>query len=145
MKFSLSQSINTKAMFTLVTSVLRRPNLIVPHVSVPTISNLDFTSLRDSCGIRAIIFDKDNTVTAPYQFHVHSKAAWGLEEAKRVFGDQNVAILSNSAGTIGYDNDMKEALQTELALGIPVIRHKEKKPGMFSFISASKCKSWYTW
>jgi len=132
MKLSLSQSINTKAMLTLVTSVLRRPNLIVPHVSVPTISNVDFSSLRHSCGIRAVIFDKDNTLTGPYQFNVHTKAAWGLEEAKRVFGDQNVAVLSNSAGTVGEDLDMKEALQTESALGIPCIRHKEKKPGRFN-------------
>jgi phosphatidylglycerophosphatase GEP4 len=136
MKYSMSQSINVKAIVTLVTSVLHRPNLIVPHLSVPTISSVDFASLRDHCGIRAIIFDKDNTLTAPYEMNLHSKAVLGVEESIRVFGTEKISILSNSAGTMGEDDNMNEARQTELALGIPVIRHKEKKPSKFHATSS---------
>ena len=44
------------------------------------------------------------------------------------FGRENVAILSNSAGT-NDDVDDKDAIRMEETLGIPVIRHAIKKPG----------------
>ena len=84
--------------------------------------------MRDSCGIKAIIFDKDNTLTAPYDISIHEKAAFGLTNAIDVFGHDNVAILSNSAGTKD-DIDYKDANTIEEQLGINVIRHSEKKPG----------------
>ncbi len=84
--------------------------------------------MRDSCGIKAVIFDKDNTLTAPYDNSIHEKAAFGLHNAIDVFGHDNVAILSNSAGTKD-DEDYKDAIVIEERLGINVIRHDEKKPG----------------
>jgi phosphatidylglycerophosphatase GEP4 len=105
------QSLNTKAMYTFATVVLRRPNLMIPHVSVATISDIDFVSLKQYTDIRAVIFDKDHTITSPYANNI-----------------QNVAILSNSAGT-NDDTDYKDAIQMESSLGIPVIRHVAKKPG----------------
>lgn len=49
-------------------------------------------------GIQGIIFDKDNTLTAPYVDHVHDDVKSALEKSKEVFGDR-ICILSNSAGT----------------------------------------------
>ncbi len=121
------QSINTKALLTLA-SVVRRPYLASPHVHVPTISDVNYQSMRDNCGIKAIIFDKDNTITAPYETTVHERAAIGLQNALDVFGHENVAILSNSAGTKD-DKDYEDAIKIEEELGINVIRHDEKKPG----------------
>ena len=40
-----------------------------------------------------------------------------------------VGLYSNSAGLAKYDPDGHEADALETALGIPVIRHVEKKPG----------------
>jgi phosphatidylglycerophosphatase GEP4 len=120
------QSINTKALLTLA-SVIRHPSLLVPQVSVAHISQLNYTALY-STGIRAVIFDKDNTVTAPYENTVHPLAARGLEDAVKVFGNRKVAILSNSAGTLD-DPDFADATEIEASLGIAVIRHSEKKPG----------------
>jgi phosphatidylglycerophosphatase GEP4 len=74
------------------------------------------------------VFDKDNTLTAPYELHVHDKAASGLQSALDTFGRDQVAILSNSAGTKD-DPDYKDAIRIEEAMGISVIRHDEKKPG----------------
>ena len=122
------QSLNTKAMYTFATMVLRRPNLIVPHISVTTISDIDFVSLKKNTDIRAIIFDKDHTITLPYANHIHPHVEYGLRSCIDTFGCENVAILSNSAGTnddIGY----QDAIQIEESLGIPVIRHVTKKPG----------------
>ena len=45
-----------------------------------------------------------------------------------VFGPENVAILSNSAGTKD-DPGYEDALKIEEEMGITVIRHDEKKPG----------------
>jgi phosphatidylglycerophosphatase GEP4 len=120
------QSINTKALLTLA-SVLRRPGLLVPQVSVSTISQVNYTALKEQ-GIAAIMFDKDNTLTAPYENTIHPLAAKGIDDALRVFGRGRVAILSNSAGTKD-DPDYEDALLIETSLGINVIRHDEKKPG----------------
>ena len=122
------QSLNTKAMYTFATVVLRRPNLMIPHVSVATISDIDFISLKQYTDIRAIIFDKDHTITSPYANDIHPRAEFGLQSCIDTFGRQNVAILSNSAGT-NDDTDYKDAIQMEVSLGIPVIRHVAKKPG----------------
>jgi phosphatidylglycerophosphatase GEP4 len=121
------QSINTKALVTLV-SVIRRPYLASPHVHVETISDVNYTALRDRCGIRAVVFDKDNTLTAPYATEVHPGAEAGLREALSTFGRDNVAILSNSAGTLD-DPGYEDADRIEAEMGIAVIRHDEKKPG----------------
>lgn len=124
---AMVQSINTKALLTLA-SVVRRPFLAVPHVHVQTISEVNYQSMRDFCGIKAVIFDKDNTLTAPYATEIHEDAALGLKNALDVFGHDNVAILSNSAGTKD-DKDYEDAIKIENGLGINVIRHNEKKPG----------------
>lgn len=122
------QSINTKALLTLA-SVVRRPALMVPHVTVRNIGELNYTALRDSVGIQAVIFDKDHTLTAPYVNQLHPLAVSGLRSCLRVFGRDRVAILSNSAGTSSDDVDFRDAVALEEALGVPVIRHVEKKPG----------------
>lgn len=121
------QSLNTKALLTLA-SVVRRPALMTPHVAVENVAQVNYTALKEHCGIRAIIFDKDNTLSAPYENVVHQNAKAGLENAVRTFGLANVAILSNSAGTKD-DPDYKDAAMIEETLGIAVIRHDEKKPG----------------
>jgi phosphatidylglycerophosphatase GEP4 len=123
------QAVNTKAIWTLA-AVVRRPLLLVPHVSVENVSQLDYAALQRHAGIRAIVFDKDNTLTAPYQTSTHELAQYGLQQAIQVFGRERVAILSNSAGTMSDDGpDYKDALAIEAAMGIAVIRHQEKKPG----------------
>lgn len=124
------QSINIKALTTLA-SVVRRPYLISPHIHVASISEIDFTAMRDQCGIRAVIFDKDNTITAPYDLTTHPKASAGLKHALDAFGSSHVAILSNSAGTKD-DPGYEHAIEIEREMGISVIRHDEKKPGGLS-------------
>ena len=123
------QSINTKAILTLA-SIFRRPNLLVPHVSVASVSDVDYQALKEGAGICAVIFDKDNTLTSPYDTQsIHPRAQAGLKAALHVFGPQGVAILSNSAGTMGEDINFVQATTIEQAMGISVIRHQEKKPG----------------
>lgn len=49
-------------------------------------------------GIRGLIYDKDNTLTAPYVDEVHPVVAQAFQASKDVFGDR-ILVLSNSAGT----------------------------------------------
>jgi len=92
------------------------------------LSELNYTALKEYCGIKAVVFDKDNTLTAPYALETHPKAALGLQNALTIFGPSKVAILSNSAGTAD-DLGFEDAIRIESSLGIPVVRHQEKKPG----------------
>jgi len=89
---------------------------------------VNYEALKGHAGIRAVVFDKDNTLTAPYENRVHQSAKSGLEQALNTFGRENVAVLSNSAGT-SDDPGYADAQQIEENLGIAVIRHTEKKPG----------------
>jgi phosphatidylglycerophosphatase GEP4 len=122
------QSINTKAIMTLA-SVLRRPSLLIPHFSVATISDIDFAKLHLEMGVKAVVFDKDHTLTMPYvNDEIHPMAQQGLDNCLQVFGHDNVAILSNSAGT-NDDLNFEQAATIEASLRITVIRHANKKPG----------------
>lgn len=69
------------------------------HLQYPTdIRNVNFKALK-AAGIEAIVFDKDNTVTAPYVDTVHPPFERAWVGCKNVFGTNRMLIVSNSAGT----------------------------------------------
>jgi phosphatidylglycerophosphatase GEP4 len=126
---TLWQSWNGDAVRTLGT-ILRRPQLLKPRLCVANLNSLDVQHLV-AAGVRAVILDKDNTVTAPYADHVHAGAVEGLQRLRDAFpGRHSVAILSNSAGT-DDDAEHADARNIEASLGLPVIRHSHKKPRCF--------------
>ncbi|KAG0579761.1 hypothetical protein KC19_4G121600 [Ceratodon purpureus] len=106
--------------------MLRDRHLAVPHVSVPDIRWVDWKALHDR-GFEGVVFDKDNTLTAPYALTVWPALTTSLQECQSVFGGR-IALLSNSAGLYQFDPDGVEAKALEERLGIPVIRHETKKP-----------------
>ena len=73
------------------------------------------------------MFDKDNTLTPPYEREAHPTIMKALTQCIEVYGHDNVAILSNSVGSL-EDRGFFEALMVEKSLGINVIRHIKKKP-----------------
>ncbi|KAG8762516.1 hypothetical protein FRC11_009121 [Ceratobasidium sp. 423] len=90
-----------------------RPGLLVPGIKVDTIARLDFAALKKA-GYTGAVFDRDNCLDA-----------WS--RCKSAFGKRNILVVSNSAGT----SDDPLGIQAEsLAyhLGVPVFRHKYKKP-----------------
>ncbi|KAI7875578.1 HAD-superfamily phosphatase [Lichtheimia hyalospora FSU 10163] len=107
--------------------LLWNPSLAVPHLIVNDIRNINFEQLKRQGGIQAMGFDKDNCLTAPYVPHIHPpyQKAWAV--CKETFGSDKVVIVSNSAGTPD-DKDHVEAKKLQDALGVPVLRHEEKKP-----------------
>lgn len=51
-------------------------------------------------GIKAIIFDKDNTLTPPYSFTMENRIENTVRQCQKLFGYDKVVIFSNSAGMI---------------------------------------------
>ena len=101
--------------------------LCIPHVEVPDIRWVDWRALKRA-GFKACVFDKDNTLTAPYERAVEPRVRDALQECIAVFGAENVAVLSNSAGLTQYDPTGAVADELEAALGIGFVRHSSKKP-----------------
>lgn len=131
---TLWQSWNGDAVRALGT-ILQRPSLLKPHLCVQNISHIDVDELR-RCGVKAVVLDKDNTITAPYADDVHPAAALGLERLRKAFpAARAVSILSNSAGTPD-DVGHADALHIEKSLGLPVIRHLHKKPNCLHDVMA---------
>ncbi|CAO3606591.1 unnamed protein product [Mucor hiemalis] len=115
------QSLNLSGIVN-VFRVIWNPSLAMPHIIVNDIRGIHYSNLKTLGNIKAIGFDKDNCLTAPYVSTIHPpfKDAWNTCE--ETFSKENVVIVSNSAGT----ND--DAGHLEKSLGVTVLRHKEKKP-----------------
>jgi phosphatidylglycerophosphatase GEP4 len=112
---------------------LYRLNKVKPDIYVKSILDLDLNNLKDENKVKYIVFDKDNTLTLPYKIEIEKKLENKIEEFKNVFGEANLAILSNSAGSKD-DLDFREAIKIEKASGIKVVRHKFKKPKVYDEI-----------
>ena len=108
--------------------VVWQPALRVPRLHVESIANVPWEKLKRERNIKAIVLDKDNTFTAPYDLKVHCSVRDAMDDMMQLFGPERIAVLSNSAGTRD-DKDYVEAKVVEEAIGLKVIIHDEKKPG----------------
>ncbi|OAX40213.1 HAD phosphatase [Rhizopogon vinicolor AM-OR11-026] len=106
--------------------LLRNPRLVIPHLTTD-IRQIDFLALRNA-GYRGAVFDKDNCLTIPYKDPLvpELKDAW--RECREAFGEGNVLIVSNSAGT-RFDAGGIQAESVSHHLSVPVLRHDTLKPG----------------
>ena len=101
--------------------------MAIPHLQIDDLRQVDWASLKDA-GFEGCIFDKDNTLTEPYRLELRPSAAASLEECRTAFGNAKIVLYSNSAGLEQFDPEGVEAEALEAALGVAVLRHKEKKP-----------------
>ncbi|KAG9294336.1 hypothetical protein G9A89_001841 [Geosiphon pyriformis] len=121
----MGQSINLQALKHMG-KVIRNSSLLVPHLIVKDIRNVDFPKLKDF-GIHAIAFDKDNTLTPPYEDQIYKPFEVAWKSCKSTFGSENIVIVSNSAGTPD-DLNGRQAAKIEQTLGVSVLIHQLKKP-----------------
>ncbi|KAN0063084.1 hypothetical protein ACQY0O_004247 [Thecaphora frezii] len=112
---------------TAVLSVLLRPSLVIPHIQTPDIRHLDWSALHAS-GVRFLVFDKDNCLTIPHSDHLEPALIESWAECQRVFGRENILIVSNSSGSTDDPSGLG-AESLSRALGVPVLCHSQKKPG----------------
>ncbi|KAK9284429.1 hypothetical protein L1049_023602 [Liquidambar formosana] len=123
---AFGQRINFEGIVSSVAILTRDRHLLLPHVAVPDIRYIDWANLQKR-GFKGVIFDKDNTITAPYSLTLWDTLGSSLECCKSVFGD-DIAVFSNSAGLYEFDPDGSKARALEKAIGIKVLRHRMKKP-----------------
>ncbi|KAL5582598.1 hypothetical protein UlMin_015040 [Ulmus minor] len=126
LKAALGQRLNFGAIVFSAGVLLKDRHLALPHVYVRDIRCIDWAELRRR-GFQGVVFDKDNTITAPYSLALWPPLAPSIQHCKSVFGS-NIAVFSNSAGLYEYDHDGSKARELEGAIGIKVIRHRVKKP-----------------
>lgn len=96
MKAAFGQRINLEGIVCSTMVILKDPKLAVPHISVPDIRYIDWAALRRK-GFKGVVFDKDNTITAPYSLTPWPLLESALECCKSEFGP-DIAVFSNSAG-----------------------------------------------
>ncbi|KAL3502882.1 hypothetical protein ACH5RR_037331 [Cinchona calisaya] len=125
-KAALGQRVNLEGIASSVGIVAKDKHLVIPHVAMPDIRYIDWAELKRR-GFEGVVFDKDNTITAPYSLSLWPSLGSSIEHCKSLFGN-NIAVFSNSAGLHEYDPDGKKARALESAIGIKVIRHRMKKP-----------------
>ena len=109
-----------------ILAVIFRPSLVVPHVQVPDIRHLDWEALHAN-GVRFLVFDKDNCLTAPHSDVLEPSITDAWERCQRVYGRENILIVSNSSGS-SDDPSGLGAESLSRALNVPVLCHKQKKP-----------------
>ena len=85
-----------------------------------------------------MVFDKDNTVTLPFCDHLHSSVEATITTIKETFCAENVAVLSNSAGSCDDEAQgtllYPAATAAEKSMNLQIIRHGCKKPSTACFL-----------
>ncbi|KAG0708628.1 HAD phosphatase [Suillus ampliporus] len=107
--------------------LLRNPRLVIPHLTVKDIRQIDFLALRNA-GYRGAVFDKDNCLTIPHKDPLVPELENAWRECREAFGEGNILIVSNSAGT-KFDAGGIQAESVSYHLSVPVLRHDTLKPG----------------
>ncbi|THV06197.1 HAD-superfamily phosphatase [Dendrothele bispora CBS 962.96] len=102
------------------------PRIIVPALSVKDIRQLNFHALKKA-GYKGAVFDKDNCLTVPYKDALVPELESSWKECCEVFGEGNVLIVSNSAGSF-QDAGGIQAEAINHHLGVPVLFHASMKP-----------------
>ncbi|OEL23517.1 hypothetical protein BAE44_0015459 [Dichanthelium oligosanthes] len=95
---ALGQRFNPAGVAAVAAVAASEPRLALPHVSVQDIRWLDWAELRRA-GFRGVVFDKDNTLTAPYAPALWPPLAAAFDQCRAVFPPSALAIYSNSADT----------------------------------------------
>ena len=99
-----------------------------PDIKTIHIRNLNLEKLKKENKIKYIVFDKDNTIAFHKSNNLpNEEMKIILNNFSKIFGNENLAILSNTAGSAS-DKDFADLNLIEKNFGIKVIKHKKKKP-----------------
>jgi len=109
-----------------------RRKLLIPDLAVKNLNYIDPKKLRSS-GIKAIIFDKDNTLTKLWEYEINSLVKKKLNEFKREFG-KNIVVISNKMGT-ELDRGFEQLDGFKKKTKLPSLIHKNKKPNKIKEIN----------
>ncbi|BAF06430.2 Os01g0796500 [Oryza sativa Japonica Group] len=104
---SLGQRFNPAGVAAVAAVAASEPRLALPHVSVQDIRWLDWGELRRA-GFRGVVFDKDNTLTAPYAPGLWPPLAAAFDQCRAAFPPGSLAVYSNSADIKKPGGEAKE-------------------------------------
>eukprot|EP01135_Chromosphaera_perkinsii_P006096 Nk52_evm2s396 gene=Nk52_evmTU2s396 len=110
-----------------VVKLFRNPRLAVPHQRHRSVADIDFHELKRH-GFKGVVFDKDNCLTPPYSDKLHPPLEKNLAVCKKLFGEENVLIFSNSGGSSDDHPEYVRAARIEESVGVRVLKHGTKKP-----------------
>lgn len=99
LKAAVGQRINVEGIVSSTRVFVKDRHLVLPQVMVPDIRYIDWKELQRR-GFKGVVFDKDNTLTAPYSLTLWGPLSSSIEQCKSVFG-HDIAVFSNSAGNYG--------------------------------------------
>ncbi|KAJ3204090.1 hypothetical protein HK099_001275, partial [Clydaea vesicula] len=112
----LGQSVNISGI-KMAFKLLFNPSLAMPHQVLQNFKKVNYKQLKNEGGFSKICFDKDNTLTKPYEMSFvdgEFREIWN--QIVKLFGKNNVCIVSNSSGTLD-DHNFKEAELVEKSFG----------------------------
>jgi phosphatidylglycerophosphatase GEP4 len=128
-KYKIGQYLNLEGFFSAFPYIFK-PSLLKPDLKYKNISQINTEKLKNEFNIKYLVIDKDNTLTLPYiNEYANNEIKEKINVLKYIFGENNIAILSNSAGS-SDDKDYKELKIVENNLKLFVIKHKNKKPNV---------------
>ena len=132
-KNKLGQYINFNAI-KLFLEYLSNYNSIKPDLIYKNFLDIDPKELKDKYKVKYVIFDKDNTLTIPYENTFPNDLYMNkIKQFQNIFEKHNIAIISNTCGS-SDDINHSEAQIVEKNLDLYVIRHKLKKPQVYNEI-----------
>ena len=132
-KSKIGQYFNLDGIYFLFKNILIL-NKIKPNIRVKSVNDINLDDLKNISKIKYVIFDKDNTLTFPHDNKpANIDITKKINEFVQTFGKENLAILSNSAGSRD-DKNFVEANEIEKNFGIQVIKHENKKPRVYKEI-----------
>jgi phosphatidylglycerophosphatase GEP4 len=128
-KYKIGQYLNIEGFFSTFPYIFK-PSLLKPDLKYKNITQINSETLKNEFNIKYLVIDKDNTLTIPYiNEYGNDQIKEKINEFKHFFGENNMALLSNSAGS-SDDKDYKELEIVENNLKLFVIKHKNKKPNV---------------
>lgn len=69
----MPQWLNLPAIAAFAATCVRSPRMFLPNERYSCLGTVDWRRLRGA-GVRAVVFDKDNTLTRPYAAHIDDAA-----------------------------------------------------------------------
>jgi len=128
-KYLLSEYFNKDGIIMTLKYLINYKSL-KPDLRLNHIRDINLLELKNKNNVKFIVFDKDNTIAYHKSNEIPNNEIKDiLNNFKENFGKENIAILSNTAGSKN-DINYEDLKKIEENFKIKVIKHEYKKPNV---------------
>ena len=128
-KYLLSEYFNKDGIIMTLKYLINYKSL-KPDLRLNHIRDINLLELKNKNNVKFIVFDKDNTIAYHKSNEIPNNEIKDiLNNFKENFGKENIAILSNTAGSKN-DINYEDLKKIEENFQIKVIKHENKKPNV---------------